>query len=79
MCLERNNVPGKSQRNLAKVSAGFMNFPGLDDSRVKFAADARHRACRCGPSPQMSCNEADAVRSRALAEAENADIKANEV
>jgi len=51
----------------------------LDDSRVKFAADARHRACRCGPSPQMSCNEADAVRSRALAEAENADIKANEV
>ena len=28
----------------------------------KLAADARHRACRCGPSPQMACNDADAAR-----------------
>jgi len=41
-----------------------MNHSGpVDDSRVEMAADVRHRACRCGPSPQMSCNEADVARS----------------
>jgi len=35
----------------------------LNYSRVEIAADARHRVCSCGPSPQMPCNEADAVRS----------------
>ena len=35
----------------------------LDYSRVEFAADARHRVCGCGSSPQMPCNEVDAVKS----------------
>jgi len=35
----------------------------LDYSRIEFAADARHRVCNCGSSPQMTCNEADAVKS----------------
>lgn len=35
----------------------------LDYLRVEFAADARHRVCGCGSSPQMPCNEADAVKS----------------
>ncbi|NOR21952.1 MAG: hypothetical protein GQ476_04610 [Candidatus Aminicenantes bacterium] len=35
----------------------------LDYSRIEFAADARHRVCGCGSSPQMPCNEADAVKS----------------
>jgi hypothetical protein len=38
----------------------------LDYSRVEVAADARHRVCSCGPSPQVPCNEADAVRSARL-------------
>ncbi|MEA3421914.1 MAG: hypothetical protein U9Q97_09610, partial [Acidobacteriota bacterium] len=38
----------------------------VDYSRVKLAADARHRVCSCGPSPRMGCNEADAVRSARL-------------
>ena len=37
-------------------------MPNLDNSRVKLAADARHRACCCGSSPQMACNDADAAR-----------------
>jgi|GEM_PF-5559051 len=35
----------------------------LDYSWVEFAADTRHRVCGCGSSPQMPCNEADAVKS----------------
>ncbi|KKN35865.1 hypothetical protein LCGC14_0779240, partial [marine sediment metagenome] len=27
------------------------------------SSDARHRVCGCGSSPQMPCNEADAVKS----------------
>jgi len=38
----------------------------LDYSRVEFAADARHRVHSCGTSPQVLCNEADAVRSARL-------------
>jgi hypothetical protein len=38
----------------------------LDYSRVEVAADARHRVRSCGPSPQVPCNEADAVRSARL-------------
>jgi len=34
--------------------------------RVEMTADARHRACRCGISPQMSFNKADAARSARL-------------
>jgi len=32
-------------------------------SRVEVAVDARHRVRSCGPSPQVPCNEVDAVRS----------------
>jgi len=35
-------------------------------SQVEVAADARHRGRSCGPSPQVPCNEADAVRSACL-------------
>jgi len=35
----------------------------LDYSRVKFAADVRHRVCGCGSPLQMPCNEAGAVKS----------------
>ena len=35
----------------------------LDYSRIEFAADTRHRVCGCGSSPQMPCNEVDAVKS----------------
>jgi len=35
----------------------------LDYSRIEFAADARHRVCGCGSSPQIPRNEADAVKS----------------
>jgi len=38
----------------------------LDYSQVEVAADARHRVQSCGPSPQIPCNEADAVRSACL-------------
>jgi len=38
----------------------------LDYSQVEVAADARHRVRSCGPSPQVPCNEADAVRSACL-------------
>ncbi len=40
----------------------FLLF-NLDYSRIEFAADARHRVCGCGSSPQVPCNEADAVKS----------------
>jgi hypothetical protein len=33
----------------------------MDYSRVELAADARHRVCGCGSSPQIPCNEADIV------------------
>jgi len=33
----------------------------LDYSQVEVAANARHSAWSCGPSPRMGCNEADAV------------------
>jgi len=42
------------------------NLVNLDYSQVKVAADARHRVRSCGPSPRVSCNEADAVRSACL-------------
>ena len=49
------------------VSAIFMNSPGnVGYSQVKLAADARHSAWSCGPSPRMRCNDADAVRSARL-------------
>ena len=35
----------------------------LNYSGVEVAADARHRVRSCGLSPQVPCNEADAVRS----------------
>jgi hypothetical protein len=38
----------------------------LDDEQVEVAADVRHRMRSCGPSPRVSCNEADAVRSACL-------------
>jgi len=38
----------------------------LSYSQVEFAADARHRVQSCGPSPQVPCNKADAVRSACL-------------
>jgi len=41
-------------------------FYSLDYSQVEVAADARHRVRSCGPSPQILCNEADAVSSACL-------------
>jgi len=38
----------------------------LDDEQAEVAADARHRVRSCGPSPRVSCNEADAVGSACL-------------
>jgi len=39
----------------------FVNKINLDDEQVEAAADAMHRVRSCGPSPQVSCNKADAV------------------
>jgi hypothetical protein len=38
----------------------------MNYSQVEVAADARHRVRSCGPSPQVRCNKADAVRSACL-------------
>ena len=38
----------------------------LNYSRAEVAVDARPRVRSCGPSPQVPCNVADAVRSARL-------------
>jgi len=38
----------------------------LDYSQAEVVADARHRVRSCGPSPQVACNEANAVKSSCL-------------
>ncbi|GAG66821.1 unnamed protein product, partial [marine sediment metagenome] len=38
----------------------------LDYSRVEVAVDVRHNGYSCDISPQIHCNEADAVRSTRL-------------
>jgi hypothetical protein len=45
-----------------RVQAESCLIVNLDDERVEIAADARRKACSCGPSPRMPCNKADAVR-----------------
>jgi len=41
---------------ILRVSLSSLNY-----SRVKLAVDARRRGWSCGISPQIRCNEADAV------------------
>jgi len=36
----------------------------LDYSRIEFAADARHRVCGCGSSPQINGDRPHFVRKR---------------
>jgi len=51
----------KKNQNLILKSLNY-----LDYSRAEVASDARHRVRSCGPSPQVSCNEADGVSSARL-------------